>query len=123
MNSTDETQQNPVPFLKDGLPGQAFAIIEDPDSPSTWYLPHHTSRIIQALSGDCSLESTVDWMLMGRAIVTLSRPHIDGKCIASDKRLLFDGARHLLSHYRIAGRRVPNALRICLVMYGISEQM
>jgi len=118
MNTTDETQQNPIPLLKDGLPSQAFAIVEDPDSPSTWYLPHHTGRISQALAGSCSLESTVDWMLMLRAIVALSYPNITSQCPTSDKRLLFDGARHLLSHYRIAGRPVPNALRICLIMFA-----
>lgn len=113
----DETQQNLVPLLKDGLPSQAFAIVEDPECPSTWYLPHHTRHIKQAIAGDYTSESTVDWMLMGKAIVTLSRPYIDGKCIVSDKRLLLEGAHHLVRHYRNAGRRVPNALRICLVMY------
>jgi hypothetical protein len=119
MNKVDYTQQNIVPLLKDGLPSQAFAIVEDPECPSTWYLPHHTGQIKQAIAGKRSIDSTVDLMLMGKAIVTLSRPYIDGKCIASDKRLLFEGARHLVSHYRAAGRRVPNALRICLIMFGL----
>ena len=106
MNTTDDTQQNPVPLLKDGLPRQAFAIIEDPESPSTWYLPHHTGQISQALAGHCKLESTVDWMLMGRAIVFLSYPNVTSQCPTSDKRLLFDGARHesVCRHPQLAKR-------------------
>ena len=118
VNKTDDTQQNIIPLLKDGLPSQAFAIVEDPECPSTWYLPHHTNQIKQAIAGNSTSESTVDWLLVGKAIVMLSRPYIDGKCIVTDQRLLLEGARHLIGHYRTAGRRVPSALRICLVMFG-----
>ncbi len=120
-NNFDESQQNTVPMLKDGLPRQAFAIVEDPEFPSTWHLPHHTPQIMQSILGHCSPESTVDWALMGKAIVMLSRPCIDGHCITSDKYLLLEATRHLLNHYHTAHRPIPNALRICLIMFGLER--
>ncbi|MCX6006059.1 MAG: hypothetical protein NTZ34_02210 [Chloroflexi bacterium] len=117
MNKVDETQQNIVTLLKDGLPRQAFAIVEDPDCPSTWHLSHHTKEVMKAVPGSVSLERSVDWVLMAKAIVQLSRPGIDGNCVVSDRRLSLEAACHLASHYHKAGRRVPYALCICIVMY------
>ena len=114
----DETQQNIVPLLKDGLPRQAFAIVEDPDCPSTWHLPHHTEEVMQAVTSRVSYERSVDWVLIAKAIVQLSRPGIDGCYVVSDRRLSLEAACHLASHYHKAGRRVPYALCICIVMYG-----
>lgn len=114
----DETQQNIVPLLQDGLPRQAFAIVEDPECPSTWYLPHHTGQVMQAVTGKVSYERSVDWVLMAKAIVHLSRSGIDGHCLLSDRSSSLEAACHLASHYHKAGRTVPYGLCICIVMYG-----
>ncbi|MDD5312201.1 MAG: hypothetical protein PHO26_04115 [Dehalococcoidia bacterium] len=106
----DDAEQNFVLPLKDGLPRLAFAIVEDFDSPSTWYLPHHTKRIKRVLLAGGNPQCTVDWKLMGKAIVDLYRQGIDIGCLVSDDRLLAEGASHLAAHYRIAGRRVPSVL-------------
>lgn len=110
MEQIDETQQNIVPLLNGGLPRQAFAIVEDPECPSTWYLPHHTKRIKRVLLAGDNLQCTVDWKLMGKAIVDLYRQVIDIGCLVSDDRLLAEGASHLEAHYLMAGRPVPSEL-------------
>jgi hypothetical protein len=37
---------------KEGLPKEAFAIVEDPDDPSTWKLPHHTKAILRVQASE-----------------------------------------------------------------------
>ena len=41
---------------KEGLPKEAFAIVEDPQDPETWKLPHHTKAIMRALQGRLDIE-------------------------------------------------------------------
>ena len=57
---------------KEGLPKEAFAIVEDPDKPDTWKLPHHTRAIFRHLQGRLDLEKTVDWDRMPAAAAALS---------------------------------------------------
>jgi hypothetical protein len=106
----DPEQENQYPLLQDGLPRQAFAIVEDPDLPGTWQLPHHTKQVKRAVLGKVGYEHTVDWPLLEQAVMSLSRFGLDGKRAIADPAQLIDAARHLAAHYRKANRPIPPTL-------------
>ena len=95
---------------KQGLPKEGFAIVGDPADPASWQLAHHRKSIIRALSGELDIEKTVDWRRMGAAAATLSprRRRTDGVNAAPEQVLA--AAKHLASHYRKAGRPLPDIL-------------
>jgi hypothetical protein len=111
---TDPEQDNSMPLLQDGLPRQAFAIVEDPDLPGTWQLSHHTKLVKRAVVGKIGYEHTVDWQLLEKSVLSLSRQGIDGKRVVASPHLIIDAARHLAAHYRKAGRQIPDALCILI---------
>ncbi|MDD5313366.1 MAG: hypothetical protein PHO26_10060 [Dehalococcoidia bacterium] len=103
-----------MPLLQDGLPRQAYAIVEDPDLPGTWQLPHHTKLVKRAVIGKIGYEHTVDWPLLEKSVLSLSRQGIDGRRVIADPRLIIDAARHLAAHYRKAGRQIPDVLCVLI---------
>ena len=103
----------PASTLKDGLPMHAFAIFADVDDTSTWQLPHHT----KTLGSPAKDEQTVDWTLVDRAVLLISRYGIDGMRVIADPELIIQAARHLAGHYRKAGKPIPTALCV----FDISE--
>ena len=110
----DSEQENNVPLLQDCLPRQAFAIVEDPELPGAWQLPHHTKVVKRAVIGKIGYEHTVDWPLLEKAVLSLSRQGIDGKRAIADPWLIIEAARHLAVHYRKAGRPIPDALLVLI---------
>ncbi len=110
----DDEQKNQVPPLQDGLPRQAFAIVGDPELPGTWQLPHHTRVVKRAVIGKLGYEHTVDWPLLEKAVMSLSRQGIDGRRTIADPSQIIEAARHLAAHYRKAGRQIPNALCVLI---------
>jgi len=103
----------PAPLFKDGLPLQAFAIMDSND-PAQWQLPHHNKQVIRALSGHIGIERTVDWQLLEKAVLLLSRYGDEGRCVIADPQLIINAARHLAGHYRAAGRQIPTALCVLI---------
>ncbi len=101
------------PPLKDGLPWQGFAIAPDKDNSETWQLPHHTVGVQRAASG-AACERTVDWLLLEKAVLLLSRFGDEGRRVTADPELVIQAARHLAGHYRKAGRQVPDALCVLI---------
>jgi hypothetical protein len=95
---------------KEGLPKEAFAIVEDPDDPSTWKLPHHTKAILRALKGRLDIEKTVDWDRMPAAIAALSRGGYRGERVQASEEDIIKAARHLAAHYEKADKSVPDTL-------------
>ncbi|TET38928.1 MAG: hypothetical protein E3J65_04560 [Dehalococcoidia bacterium] len=96
--------------LKQGLPVEAFAIAGDPDDPETWKLPHHTRGIFRALSGRLDIESTVDWDRMPAAVAALSPGGYRGQRVDATEEQILQGAHHLATHYRKAGKDLPDTL-------------
>jgi len=94
---------------KEGLPKEAFAIVEDPDDPGTWKLPHHTKSILRA-RGRLDLERTVDWDRMPAAVAALSRGGHRGERVQASAEDIIKAARHLARHYEAAGKSVPDTL-------------
>jgi hypothetical protein len=95
---------------KEGLPKEAFAIVEDPNDPSTWKLPHHTKDIMRALQGRLDIEKTVDWDRMPAAVAALSRGGYRGERVQASEEDIIKAARHLANHYEKAGKPVPDTL-------------
>ena len=95
---------------KEGLPKEAFAIVEDLDDPSTWKLPHHTKEIMRALKGRLDIEKTVDWDRMPAAVAALSRGGYRGERVQAPAEDIIQAARHLARHYEKAGKPVPDTL-------------
>jgi len=95
---------------KEGLPREAFAIVEDPDNPETWKLPHHTKEIMRALHGRLDIEKTVDWDRMPAAVAALSRGGYRGERVRASQEEIIKAARHLARHYEKAGKPVPDTL-------------
>jgi hypothetical protein len=95
---------------KEGLPKEAFAIVEDPDDPSTWKLPHHIKAIQRALKGRLDIEKTVDWDRMPAAIAALSRGGYRGERVQASAEEIIKAARHLANHYEEANKPVPDTL-------------
>jgi hypothetical protein len=102
--------QSGVRKLKEKLPKEAFAIVGDPDDPETWKLPHHTRAIFRALSGKLSIESTVDWDRMPAAVAALSPAGYRGQRVDATAEQIVKAAKHLASHYRKAGKDLPETL-------------
>jgi hypothetical protein len=94
---------------KDGLPKEAFAIVEDPDNPETWKLPHHTRAILRARSR-LDIERTVDWDRMPAAVAALSPGGHRGERVQASAEDIIKAARHLANHYRAADKSVPDTL-------------
>ncbi len=103
-----------VPPLKDGLPWQGFAIVPDKEDPAGWQLPHHTREVKRAAIGKAGYEHTVDWLLLEKAVLLLSRYGDEGRRITADPELIIQGARHLAGHYQKAGRQIPIALCVLI---------
>jgi hypothetical protein len=95
---------------KEGLPKEAFAIVEDPNDPSTWKLPHHTKDILRALQGRLDIEKTVDWDRMPAAVAALSKGGYRGERVQASAEDIIKAARHLARHYEKAGKPVPDTL-------------
>lgn len=95
---------------KEGLPKEAFAIVEDPNDPSTWKLPHHTKDILRALQGRLDIEKTVDWDRMPAAVAALSKGGYRGERVQASAEDIIKAARHLANHYHAAGKPVPDTL-------------
>ena len=113
--STGVTKTEKIdPPLKDGLPWQGFAIVPDKQDPAGWQLPHHTREVTRAAIGKVGYEHTVDWPLLEKAVLSLSRQGIDGKRVAAAPWLIIEAARHLAAHYRKAGRQIPDALCVLI---------
>lgn len=132
-----ETTETPV-ALKDGLPWQGFAIVPDKDTPEGWQLPHHTreaagnaggteaigrKRAAQGKAGGrtggpdgigIGYEHTVDWLLLDKATMMLSRYGDEGRRVSADPEAIIQAARHLAAHYRKAGRQIPPALCVLI---------
>jgi len=108
-NELTETQEQ-VPLLKDGLPWQAYAIVPDKADPQSWQLPHHTREVKRAVIGKIGYEHTVDWLLLEKAVLLISRYGIEGQRVTADPELILQAAHHLAAHYRKAGQQIPNAL-------------
>jgi hypothetical protein len=95
---------------KEGLPGEAFAIVGDPEDPSTWKLPHHTKSIFRALQGRLNIEKTVDWDRMPAAVAALSPGGYRGERVQALEEDIIRAARHLAGHYEKAGKSIPDTL-------------
>jgi hypothetical protein len=95
---------------KEGLPKEAFAIVEDPDKPDTWKLPHHTKAIFRHLQGRLDLEKTVDWDRMPAAVAALSPGGYRGERVQASAEDIIKAARHLAAHYQAADKPVPDTL-------------
>ena len=78
MKKLTETAEPPAP-LNNSLPWQAFAIAPDKSDPLSWQLPHHTREVRRAVSGKIGIEHTVDWLLLEKAALLLSRYGDEGK--------------------------------------------
>ena len=96
---------------KEGLPREAFAIVGDPEDPSTWKLPHHTRAIFRALRGRLDVEKTVDWDRMPAAVAALGPGGYRGQQVDATREEKVKAARHLANHYRKADKDIPDALR------------
>ena len=110
----DQEQENNTPPLQEGLPRQAYAIVEDPEMPGTWQLPHHTKLVKRAVIGKIGYEHTIDWPLLERAVLLLSRFGLEGKRAVAEPSQIIEAARHLAAHYRKAGRQIPDALCVLI---------
>jgi len=96
---------------REGLPREAFAIVGDPEDPSTWKLPHHTEAIFRALRGRLDVEKTVDWDRMPAAVAALSPGGYRGRQVDATREERVKAACHLANHYRKADKDIPDALR------------
>lgn len=99
-----------LPKTKEGLPKEAFAIVGEPADPETWKLPHHKETIFRALKGRLDIEATVDWERMQAAVAALSPGGYRGKRVKASPEEILQAAKHLASHYRKAGRQLPDTL-------------
>ena len=88
------------------LPKEAYAIVGDPDDPTTWQLPHHTRSIL--VTG--RVQSSVNWAVMDEAAASLSLQGYKGKRVVATPQQILDAARHLASHYTAKGLPIPRGL-------------
>jgi len=100
---------------KEGLPKEAFAIVEDPDNPDTWKLPHHTRAVVNRrpryYQKKIDLENkTVDWDRMPAAVAALSPGGYRGERVRANPEDMINAARHLADHYAAAHKPVPDTL-------------
>jgi hypothetical protein len=121
----DQANEQPLPMLKDGMPWQAYAIVPEKEEPAGWQLPHHTKEVKRAAQaggraggpdriGKVGYEHTVDWMLLEKSVLLLSRFGDEGRRVTADPELIIQGARHLAGHFRKGGRQIPNALCVLI---------
>ena len=101
-------------ITREGLPKEAFAIVEDPQDPETWKLPHHTTAIFRALQGEKDLQKTVNWDRMTAAVAALSRGGYREKRVRASAEDIIQAARHLARHYEKAGKSVPDTLGVLI---------
>jgi len=104
------TVKEGLPKTKEGLPKEAFAIVGDPEDPETWKLPHHKRSIFRALRGKLDVEKTVDWERMPAAVAALSLGGYRGQRVNASPEEILKAAKHLASHYRKAGKPLPDTL-------------
>jgi len=97
---------------KDDLPGEAFAIVGDPDGPDSWKLPHHKKSILRALKGRLDIEKTVDWELMPAAVAALSPGGYRGRRVEASPEQILQAAKHLAGHYLKADKPLPDTLAV-----------
>ena len=95
---------------KEGLPGEAFAIVGDPEDPETWKLPHHQKSIFRALRRKLDIEKTVDWEQMPAAVAALSLRGHRGQRVDANPEQILQAAKHLVAHYRRADKPLPDIL-------------
>ena len=95
---------------REGLPGEAFAIVGDPAEPETWKLPHHKRSIDRARRGRLEIEKTVDWEQMLAAVAALSPGGYHGRRVDASPEQILEAARHLATHYRRADKPLPDIL-------------
>jgi hypothetical protein len=107
MNKVKEAIEKGI--IKEGLPKEAFAIVDDPNNPETWKLPHHTKDIFRARSR-LDLEKTVDWDRMPAAVAALSPGGYRGERVKASPEDIIKAARHLSAHYAAANKPVPDTL-------------
>ncbi|MFH1650887.1 MAG: hypothetical protein ABID87_02115 [Chloroflexota bacterium] len=94
---------------RDGLPQEAFAVVEHPEQPETWHFPHHKKSILRALRGKAETGDTVDWNQVETAITAL-RPGRYGRGVGLGPEAILAAARHLAEHYRNEGEPLPDVL-------------
>ena len=99
-----------LPETKEGLPGEAFAIADDPEDPDTWKLPHHRKSIFRVLRGKQDIEKTVDWKQMEEAVRALSLDGSRRRRVAANPEQILESAVHLAGHYRKANKPLPDVL-------------
>ncbi len=104
------TVREGLPKTKEGLPEEAFAIVEDPENPATWKLPHHKKSIFRALRGRLDIEQTVDWERMPSAVAALSPRGFRGQRLDASPEQILQAAKHLAAHYRQADKPLPDIL-------------
>jgi len=109
-----KTTPGPATPLQNGLPWQGFAIVPDKEDPQGWQLPHHTREVKRAVLGKVGYEHTVDWLLLEKAALLLSRFGDEGRRVSADPELIIQAARHLAAHYRKAGRQIPPSLCVLI---------
>ena len=80
------------------LPKEAYAIVGDPDDPTTWQLPHHTRN------------NNVNWAVMDTCAAALSLQGLNGKRVVATPQQILDAARHLAAHYTAKGLPIPRGL-------------
>ena len=97
---------------KDELPGEAFAIVGDPDDPDSWKLPHHKKSILRALKGRLDIEKTVDWELMPAAVAALSPGGYRKRRVEASPEQILQAAKHLAGHYLKADKPLPDTLAV-----------
>src|SRR4030042_6397483 len=85
-------------LTKEGLPKEAFAIVEDPRNLETWKLPHHTKAILRA-RGRLDIEKTVDWDRMPAAVAALSKGGHRGERGQGSAADIIKADRPLATHY------------------------
>ena len=95
---------------KEGLPGEAFAIVGDREDPETWKLPHHKKSILRALKSKVDIEKTVDWERMPTAAAALSPRGHRGQRVNATPEQILAAAKHLAHHYREADKPLPDIL-------------
>jgi len=95
---------------REGLPCEAFAIIEDREDPETWELPHHKKSILRALKSKVDIEKTVDWHRMPTAAAALSPKGRQVQRVDAAPEQILAAAKHLAHHYREADKPLPDIL-------------
>ena len=99
-----------LPKTKEGLPGEAFALVGNPEDPDTWQLPHHQKNIFRTLRGKFDIEKTVDWDRMEAAVAMLSLGNYRRRGVVASPEQILAAAGHLADHYRQAGKPLPDTL-------------